>query len=160
MNIGLSRQFPSGVVHQLGDFSFNIKQGGTVVANGDYLSPEELRQYIKPIELIKKQVDEFASLNGLEIYYYSRGWPHVTLRWKNSFDLNCLVQLCMNDDKVTYMLRLAATKHIANDRYMKELELHTCLKPPFDANFIIGEMKKGFDLCNSWKFEKQRKNKK
>lgn len=123
------------------------------MANGDYLTPEELRKYTKPIEDIKTEIDNFAKSQGLEAEYYSRGWPHFALTWKNNNDLDCLIQVFMNDDKETYSLWLAASKDIARERFIKDIYLHNRLTPPFNIQSILTDLRTGLATCNSWKFE-------
>lgn len=122
------------------------------MANGDYLSIEELKELAKPVDAIKHDIDSFAKDNDLEPVYYSRGWVHVELKWRNSFDLECLEHFSMDDDKSSYSLGIAAYKYIGKDYYYKATTLLKGIKPPFDIKFIIDEFKKGIDLCNSWKF--------
>jgi hypothetical protein len=121
------------------------------MANGDYLSIEELKELAKPINAIKQSIDNFAKDNDIEPFYYSRGWVHVELKWKNSFNLECLEQFSMDDDKSSYGLGIAVYTYIGKDYYHKATTLFRGLKPPFDISFIISEFKKGVDLCNSWK---------
>ena len=126
------------------------------MANGDYLSPDELREYAKPLEAIKEKVDSFAKKEGVETIYYWKGWPLINLRWENSYGLTCKVQLIMRDDKLTYNLWAVAWKDVEEEkltRYLKDKQLQKGINPPFDADIILGEMKKGIELCNSWKFE-------
>jgi hypothetical protein len=53
------------------------------MANGDYFSPDELREDIKPLELIRERIDDFAQSEGLEAIWYFKGWPYVKLGWSN-----------------------------------------------------------------------------
>jgi hypothetical protein len=124
--------------------------------NGDYLSPDELREYAKPLEAIKDRVNSFAKKEGVETEYYWKGWPSIDLRWKNSHGLNCHIQFIMRDDRLTFSLWAVSSKDIEQEnfkRYIKDKRLQKALKTPFDVDFLLGEMKKGIELCNSWKFE-------
>lgn len=123
------------------------------MANGDDFTPEELREYVRPLELIRRAIDDLSRKEGIEVKYYTRGWPHIALTWNNRFDLACLVQLYMDTDKSTYILWAAASKDIDQRRYAQKKELHRGIKPPFDEGYIVAEMKKGIELCNSWKLE-------
>ena len=123
------------------------------MANGDYLRFEELQELIVPITKIKEKVDLFVKERNLEIIYYSRGWPHFEITWENSYGVDCLIQLYLDDDKEHYVLWIAGTIDFENKRYMKDVKLDENIKTPFDVNFIISEMEKGYKLCNLWKFE-------
>jgi hypothetical protein len=59
----------------------------------------------------------------------------------------------MADDKSTFNLGIAAWKDMAKERYIRMEGLLKGIKPPFDVDIILAEIKKGVELCNSWKFE-------
>jgi len=123
--------------------------------NGDDLSPDELREYAKPLEAIKDKIDSFAKKEGVETVYYWKGWPSIDLEWENSHGLHCEIQLCMGLDKLTFSLWAGAHKDVKEGkftRFIKDKPLQKGLTPPFDVDFLLDEMKKGIELCNSWKF--------
>ena len=125
--------------------------------NGDDLSPDELREYAKPLEAMKDKVDSFAKKEGVETRYYWKGWPSIDLRWENSHGLHREIQMGMERDKLTFSLWAVSWKDIKEGkyftRYIKVKPLQKGLTPPFDADFILDEMKKGIELCNSWTCE-------
>jgi len=45
---------------------------------------------------VKAKVDLFAKERNLEDIYYSMGWPHFKIEWKNSYGVDCLIQLYMD----------------------------------------------------------------
>ena len=125
--------------------------------NGDDLSPDELREYAKFLEAIKDKVDNFAKNEGVETRYYWKGWPSIDLRWENSHGFHREIQMKMERDKLTFSLWAVSWKDIKEGkyftRYIKVKPLQKGLSPPFDADVILDEMKKGIELCNSWKCE-------
>ena len=123
------------------------------MANGDELSIEEFREKIKPIEAIRGAVERCAKVAGLDAIFYSRGWPHVVLRWVNNCGLDCLVQLYLAPDTETFILWAAAHKDLSEGRYFKKVELQIGLQPPFEEQFILAQIQTGLNLCNSWKLE-------
>lgn len=122
------------------------------MANGDYLPIEELNALAKPINAIKQDIDGFARENDIEPFYYRRGWVHAELKWKNPFSLYCRAYLTMNDDKSTFDLGIAVHRYLDEALYQKVLILQKKLNPPFDGGFVVAEIKRGVNLCNSWKF--------
>ena len=48
------------------------------MANGDYFTPDQLREYIKPIEAIRKYIETYAQSEGLGRNH--RGHPIIPLR--------------------------------------------------------------------------------
>ena len=118
------------------------------------LSPDELRRCAEPLEAIKDKVDSFAKKEGVETRYCWKGWPSIDLIWENSHGVHREIQMDMERDKLTFNLWAVSWKDIKEGkfftRYIKVKPLQKGLTPPFDADFILDEMKKGIELCNSW----------
>jgi len=123
------------------------------MANGDYLTFEELMKYSEALEKIKGEVASFVADEGLDFAYNVRGWPSILIRWKNANSLKCTLQLYMNVDKATFTLWVAVSKDLDTGRYTFTKKINEVLKTPFDAQSLLEEMKDGLKLCNSIKFE-------
>lgn len=132
------------------DDEFHIEE--ITMPNGDFLSLEELRKHARPINAIKAGIDKFANKNNMEVFYHRRGRPHVELKWQNTFALKCTVYLSLDDDMTTYKLGIGASQRDKGELYWKTEVLHKGIEAPFEEEFIVAEIKKGVDLCNSWKF--------
>ena len=120
------------------------------MANGDYLTIDELRNLSKPINDIKGIFDEYALSMGAEIIYHSRGWVGVELKWENQSQINCVVQLSLDNDRVLYNLAVGGFKYISNNYYYKSHRLKEGIEPPFESQSILNEMTVGVELGNSW----------
>lgn len=123
------------------------------MANGDYFTKEELRELIKPLEVLKEAINSYAKEEGLDTIYYYKAWPGIDLAWKNTNSLKCEIYLSMNKDRQSYVMGVHAWIDIEKKRYSISKKLHEHLQTPFNIEFIISEIKRGFEMANEWKFE-------
>ncbi len=123
------------------------------MANGDYLSVNDLNKFSEPLKSIMTRVEGITGGKGLDLSYNVRGWPSILIRWQNAESLNCTLQLYMNADKATFTLWIAVSKDLNLRRHSFSKKLHEGLRPPFDEQLLIQEIQKGIEFCNSVKID-------
>jgi hypothetical protein len=124
------------------------------MANSDDFTKEEFRELIKPLEKIRKDIDVYAKQIGVDAIYYYKGWPYIKLEWKNKNDLECNIYLSMRDDNHSeFGMGVHAWLDIEKKRYNISRRFDEHIPTPFNIEFIISEIKRGFEIANEWKFE-------
>jgi hypothetical protein len=124
------------------------------MANGDYFTKEELREFIKPLEVLKEAINSYAKEVGMDTVYYYKGWPGISLEWNNIAGLECRIYLSLNNEnQKEYVMGVQATKDVEKKRYSIGSRFHENLKPPFDKDFIMAEIRRGLEIASAWKFE-------
>lgn len=123
------------------------------MANGEDLSIEELKKLCADLEAIKIEIANFATARNIDFSYNVRGWPNILLRWQNQLELECTLQLYMNDDKKTFTLWIAVYKNIDLERYIFTKFLNQIVAPPFEPQWLICEIQKGVTICDSLRFK-------
>jgi len=123
------------------------------MANGDNFTPDQLREHIKPIEAIRKDIENYAQSEGLDTTFHSKGWPDARLDWINKHEIHCTIELGMDQDMTSYILAIGAHKDVEGKRYIFMTHLEKDLKTPFDAVSILEKIKAAKVLCDSKRFE-------
>ena len=119
-----------------------MANGGVPYSDEEKKKYRELYAHLASIDPI---INKFAKRHSIKISSINyKDCPERSLEWKNSNQLECLIQIYLNSDQKTFTIWLCASKDKKNKRYWKQIHKVEALLPPFDSTQLGKVLKESF----------------